>query len=59
MLEDLPAAEGAVRSLLDDPVARPYAGMWLESTGHEVAEVYRYAADAGCCRRWPPPLRRC
>ncbi len=47
VLDDLPAAEGAVRSLLDDPVARPYARMWLESNGHDVAETYRHAADDG------------
>ncbi|MDQ3502656.1 MAG: hypothetical protein M3486_03410 [Actinomycetota bacterium] len=45
VLADLPAAEGAARSLLDDPAARPYARMWLETAGHEVAEAYRHAAD--------------
>jgi hypothetical protein len=45
VLDDLPAAEGAVRSLLDDPVARPYARMWLESNGHEVADSHRHAVD--------------
>ena len=29
VLADLPDAESAVRPLLDDPVARPYARMWL------------------------------
>ena len=47
VLDDLPAAEGAVRSLLDDPVARPYARMWLESHGHDVAETYRQPSDDG------------
>jgi hypothetical protein len=37
--------ESAVRPLLDDPVARPYARMWLETNGHEVADVYRQHAD--------------
>jgi hypothetical protein len=45
VLADLPDAEGAVRPLLDDPVARPYARMWLESNGHEVADSYLYPAD--------------
>ena len=47
VLDGLPVAEGAVRSLLDDPVARPYARMWLESHGHDVAETYRQPADDG------------
>lgn len=45
VLADLPDAESAVRPLLDDPVARPYARMWLETNGHEVADNYRHDAD--------------
>ncbi len=45
VLADLPDAESAVRPLLDDPVARPYARMWLETNGHEVAASYRQDAD--------------
>lgn len=45
VLADLPDAESAVRPLLDDPVARPYARMWLETNGHEVADSYRHDAD--------------
>jgi hypothetical protein len=45
VLADLPDAESAVRPLLDDPVARPYARMWLETNGHEVADAYRHDAD--------------
>lgn len=45
VLADLPDAESAVRPLLDDPVARPYARMWLEGNSHEVADVYRHEAD--------------
>ena len=45
VLADLPDAESAVRPLLDDPVARPYARMWLETNGHEVAAGYRHDAD--------------
>lgn len=45
VLADLPDAESAVRPLLDDSVARPYARMWLETNGHEVADSYRHAAD--------------
>jgi len=45
VLDDLPAAESAVRSLLDDPVARPYARLWLESKGHGVDDSYRLAVD--------------
>jgi hypothetical protein len=45
VLADLPDAESAVRPLLDDLVARPYARMWLETNGHEVADSYRHDAD--------------
>ncbi len=45
VLADLPDAESAVRPLLDDPVARPYARMWLETNGHDVADSYRHDAD--------------
>ena len=45
VLADLPDAESAVRPLLDDPVARPYARMWLETNGHEVPDSYRNDAD--------------
>ena len=45
VLADLPDAESAVRPLLDDPVARPYARMWLETNGHQVADSYRQDAD--------------
>lgn len=45
VLADLPGAESAVRPLLDDPVARPYARMWLETNGHEVAAGYRNDTD--------------
>jgi len=45
VLADLPDAESAVRPLLDDPVARPYARMWLETNGQEVADSYRHDAD--------------
>ncbi len=45
VLADLPDAESAVRPLLDDPVARPYARMWLETNGHQVAASYRQDAD--------------
>ena len=45
VLADLPDAESAVRPLLDDPVARPYARLWLETNGHQVADSYRHDAD--------------
>lgn len=45
VLADLSDAESAVRPLLDDPVARPYARMWLETNRHEVAASYRHDAD--------------
>lgn len=45
VLADLPDAESAVRPLLDGAVARPYARMWLEANGHQVADCYRHGAD--------------
>ena len=45
VLTDLPDAESAVRPMLDHPVARPYARMWLETNGHEVLASYCNDAD--------------
>ena len=45
VLADLPDAGSVVRPLLDDPVARPYARMWLETNCHEVAACCRHDAD--------------
>jgi hypothetical protein len=45
VLENLPGARDAVLPLLDDEKARPYARMWLEQAGHEVAEAYRRPED--------------
>lgn len=45
VLGELPGAAEAVRPLLDDEAARPYARLCLESAGHEVSETYRRPQD--------------
>ena len=45
VLDEVPGAEQAVRPLLDDPAARPYARMWLQSRDLDVAGSYLNADD--------------
>lgn len=45
MLDKVPDAESAVRPLLDDATARPYARVWLESHGVPVDDHYYCPED--------------
>ncbi len=45
LLDSMPGAEAAIRPLLDDPVARPSARLWLVSSGFEVAAEYHRPED--------------